>query len=262
MKQIIIFTVIAAIGIAACGSTKETVVEPVISDVIKGKVERYTFNSEKTDSVNCIIEYNYFASSKLAYRDSVNLKIKKYISQITQFEGQKQTNSIITDAFFKAQLDTFCNVNEENYDAEMNQLWELESSIQIDDSHEKFVQLHLSAWSYTGGAHGNGSTTTYILDKITAKTLLLEDIFTDVKAVTDIGEIYFRKLFELAPDTDLNDAGFWFENNLFHLNNNFSIVGDKIEFLYNTYEIAPYSGGSTTIEIPLAEIRAYLKVKI
>jgi len=122
--------------------------------------------------------------------------------------------------------------------------------------------LQLSGWSFTGGAHGNGATNTYIIDKLTGQELLLNDFFLDPTAVKNIAEIYFRKMYELENDASLEDAGFWFENNIFQLNNNFSVVGDKIVFLYNTYEIAPYSAGETVIEIPIEEIRSFIKVKI
>ncbi len=251
--------------VSSCGSTKEAVVEPIVSTIITGKAERINLSVNSTDSATCAIEYSYFTSSDLAYRDSINQKVADFAINVTQF-GRNQEKKILSQAFFQAQLDSFVRINrydmDETGDDGYNHLWELEAYVEIDDSRDKFAQLQLTAWSYTGGAHGNGFTSTYLINKSDAKTLKLEDLFSNIEAVTKIGEGYFRKLYELESDVDLDDAGFWFENNTFHLNNNFSISGDVIVFLYNSYEIAPYSGGQTEIEIPLEELKDYLKIKL
>lgn len=264
MKLIFSVSITIVTVLASCGTAKESVVEPMISNVVTGSIAKINYNSERTDSVNCAITYNYFAPNDAAYKDSINRKIKDYVIRITQFGGKPGTNSILSNTFFQAQLDSFVLINEmerADYDDGLNQMWEIESVIEIDDSFEQFAQLQLTAWAYTGGAHGNGATKTELIEKSKGKVLTIDAVFTDVSAVTAIAETYFRKMYELEPDADLDDAGFWFENNLFHLNNNFFISGDVIAFLYNSYEIAPYSGGQTLIEIPLEEVKNYLKIK-
>lgn len=251
--------------LTSCGVSKEVVIEQNISSVITGKVEKSIFNRNNIDSAICAIKYSYFAPNKLVYRDSVNRKIGDFVVRITQFGGRPALHSTLSHEFFQAQLDSFERINKvemEDYDDGINQIWELEATIEIEDFRDEFVQLHLSAWSYTGGAHGNGATSNCLIDKTTSKVIKLEDLFLDVGAVTKIGEDYFRKLYELEAEVDLDDAGFWFENNMFQLNNNFSISGYSIVFLYNSYEIAPYSMGETLIEIPIEEIKNYLKIKI
>lgn len=249
----------------SCGTTKENLVDvPALANsaIVKGKAVKTLYSKDKSDSSTCTIDYSYFEDGNFPYRDSVNQKIKGFLALITQFERKTKNEVKLSNAYAKAQLDSFELIYKSEVEAEIYHLWELESVIEIDDSHENFVQLQMSAWSFTGGAHGNGSTTTYIIDKSTGQELLLNDFFSDPNAVTNIAEVYFRKMYELENDTSLEDAGFWFENNHFHLNNNFSVVGDKIVFLYNPYEIAPYSGGETVIEIPIEEIKSFIKVKI
>lgn len=249
--------------LTSCGTAKETNIAPIPqkSFIIKGTAQKMLYQGDGSDSSNCIINYSYFEKGELSYRDSVNQKIKSYITLITQFERKTNINSKLTDSFFSAQLDSFEMIYKSEVEAEIYHLWSLESSVHIDDSHDSFVQLQLSGWSYTGGAHGNGATNTYIIDKSTAKEVLFNDFFSDPSAVTKLAEGYFRIMYELDNDVDLEEAGFWFENNQFHLNNNFSIVDDKIVFLYNTYEIAPYSGGETVIEISIEEIKSFINSK-
>lgn len=253
--------------VSSCGSTKELKSESIVSELIVGRAQKINYNHNKSDSVTCSIEYAYFLPGKMAYRDSVNYKLKKFVRAITLSNTESSGSNQINNAFFNAQLDTFVEINKSEiaeigeFEDGLNHLWELEALVEIDDANPTFAQLHLTAWSYTGGAHGNGATTSICIDKQSARVLKLEDVFTDVAAVTAIGEVYFRKLYELEPDTDLDNAGFWFENNSFHLNNNFTISNEHIVFLYNSYEIAPYSAGQTVLEIPLEEVRNYLKIK-
>lgn len=266
MKKTLFYSILLTVFttvVTSCGTTKEIEVVPIPqkSFIIKGKAQKMLYQADGTDSSNCVINYSYFEKGELSYRDSVNQKVKSFITLITQFERKSNIDSKLTDTFFSSQLDSFEMIYKNEVESEIYHLWALESSIDIDDSHESFAQLQLSAWSYTGGAHGNGATTTYIIDKATGKEILLNDFFSDPTGVRKVAEIYFRKLFNLESDADLEEAGFWFENNLFHLNNNFSIVGDKIVFLYNTYEIAPYSGGETVIELSIEEIKSFINPK-
>jgi len=75
------------------------------------------------------------------------------------------------------------------------------------------------------------------------------------KKLTKIGEAEFRKLKELTTEADLGQAGFWFENNKFFLNDNFLITDSSLVFYYNNYEITAYAFGPTEIILP------YLKIK-
>ena len=263
MKKLVVFISVSLLVIlSSCGATEEIVPFLENSAVIKGKAVKTLYGQNSSDSSTCVISYSYFKEGNIPYRDTVNQKIKSYVSLITQFSGKTKNDSKLSLEFIHAQLDSFELIYKDEVEADIYHLWELESVIEIDDTRDNFVQLQLSAWSFTGGAHGNGSTTTYVISKSTGQQLLFNDFFSDPTAVTNIGEMYFRRIYELEKDADLEDAGFWFENNVFYLNNNFSIVGDKIVFLYNPYEIAPYAGGETVIEIPIEEIKSFIKVKI
>ena len=74
-----------------------------------------------------------------------------------------------------------------------------------------------------------------------------------------IGEAEFRKLKELTSEADLGQAGFWFENNEFYLNDNFLITDSSLVFYYNDYEITAYAFGPTELIIPYSKISALVE---
>ena len=57
-------------------------------------------------------------------------------------------------------------------------------------------------------------------------------------------------------------SDFWFDEEGFTVNNNFYFNEGKVIFHFNTYEIAPYVMGPTTIEIPISKIEHLLKKKV
>jgi hypothetical protein len=73
-----------------------------------------------------------------------------------------------------------------------------------------------------------------------------------------IGEAEFRKLKELTKEADLGQAGFWFENNKFYLNDNFLITDSSLVFYYNNYEITAYAFGPTEIILPYSKIKSLI----
>ncbi len=248
--------------VVSCSTTKTAVIETVISPTVNGKALLPLYSEDMKDSSLCSIDYRYFYPTDQAYKDTVNKKIVQFTSLLTQFDRAKLNGIKLSPQFFKAQLDSFAAIYLLEDFGENRMRWELEGMIEIDDTRTEIVQLQTTGWTYTGGAHGNGATYTYIFEKKTGKELKLEDFFSNKKEITAIGESYFRKLYGLGDNPDLNDAGFWFEENVFYLNNNFSIVGESIVFLYNSYEIAPYSGGQTVLEIPIEEIKHLIKVNL
>jgi hypothetical protein len=153
-------------------------------------------------------------------------------------------------------LDDLSQYEEDDY---FGGIWSVDISNSINESHKEYIHLALSGWSYMGGAHGNGETFDVLIDRKTGRVLRLEDFFTDISELTAIAEAIFRKDQELDADTDLGEAGFWFEDGEFLLNENFSFNGETLEFAYNPYEIAPYAAGMISLSIPRAKINHLLK---
>lgn len=75
-----------------------------------------------------------------------------------------------------------------------------------------------------------------------------------------IAEKEFRKVREMKPEESLEDAGFWFENNKFSLNDNFAITEEGLIFYFNSYKVAaPYAAGPTEIVLNYREFKHLIK---
>ena len=74
-----------------------------------------------------------------------------------------------------------------------------------------------------------------------------------------IAEQEFRKVREMKPEQSLEDAGFWFENNKFSLNDNFALTEEGLTFYFNSYEVAPYVMGPTEIVLNYEDFKHLIK---
>ena len=103
---------------------------------------------------------------------------------------------------------------------------------------------------------------------MTGRMLAKDEVF-HLEAVVDIETILLNKLIsmqtEAHPDMqvnsleDLQNMGFLQHTNLF-IPDNFLVSKRAMLFLFNRYDIAPYSEGEIVIEVPYEEIGHYLKI--
>lgn len=117
------------------------------------------------------------------------------------------------------------------------------------------------SYAYTGGAHGNYGTSYYNFDATTGQMLTLKDILiADYQAsLKDKVEAIFKKIYLEEGMTKYSEAGFYFENDIFTMTDNFAITKEGVKFLYNPYEIAPYAMGQQEIVIPYKDLEGLLK---
>lgn len=121
----------------------------------------------------------------------------------------------------------------------------------VEDAPEGMLSYQVDVETYEGGAHGSHWVRYGNFDKKTGKQLALQDVVPDEKR-QDVLEAMMKKL---CADNDVDDvaqlqeqAGITVLGDLY-LTNNFRLKGDSIEFLFNQYEIAPYSAGIICITV-------------
>lgn len=123
---------------------------------------------------------------------------------------------------------------------------------------ESICSMCIETNSYMGGAHGNDWLEILNFDSQTGKKISWKDLINDQNKFIHIAEKAFREDNELANDADLNEEGYFFENNRYRLPENIGLSKDGILFLYNTYEIAPYFMGRTSYTISWDQLEGLL----
>lgn len=134
--------------------------------------------------------------------------------------------------------------------------WYINKNVNVLLQNKRWITFSYSLSSFTGGAHGIQEQHYILLDRNTGKRLKLFDFFdsTAIYKLTALADPLFRSEKLIAPSQTYEDAGYWFKDEHFYLNNNFYIHKEGITFCYNPYEVSSYANGSTVITIPAAKI--------
>ena len=259
----LIFICVGMFGIS-CGAGRnldnEELIHELPPSIIESETSLYLYSHDMGDSAKCGITYDFYSDIDLPYKDTVNWIIKKFTADNSEFTFDHLTDSRLSHNFFRTELEKFRGiyndaVSNDGYDYGV---WEVEIDVDIDDSFRDFVIVGTATWAYSGGAHGNGFMVDNIVDKKTGKVLGLDDFFSDINELNRICDPIFRKSQSLTLDESLSDAGFWFDENQFSVNNNFSCGDGFVKFYFNPYEIAPYAAGAMYVSVHIDEVKHLL----
>jgi len=215
------------------------------SQLVEGEID-HNFVGSHSDTVVNSIRYAYYENPASEVQLSVNAKIQDHLKDWWK-EGRAEME--LSRSLFEELIATFEGDFIASEGEDYSILWELEIDMQIEEF-ENTVQLTVNEWAYSGGAHGNGAYTAWVFDKKSGKELSISDFFKDEEKVSAIFENVFRKQAGIAPDISLEEAGYWFEDNVFALNSNFYFSGLSMYVYFNTYEITDYATGPTELEVP------------
>ena len=99
---------------------------------------------------------------------------------------------------------------------------------------------------FTGGAHSNSTTRALVFDVTDGSPVTLDDLF--VPDFNDVlTEILNRHVAESLSEEDIEDL---FEPTV-SPTGNYILTSDSITFIYNPYEIGPYSIGTPSVSVPI-----------
>lgn len=243
--------------ITGCSTTKNNEVSSAVvveNQWEHGVVMDYYLNPKYgNDSTRAIIHYT-LAKSNNPLKTLTDSLISNYLDHLKTPIDSLFLKKFCT-SFVEEYVDLVTNDSIDNFP------WYLNLSLDFIFVDDKNLQASFFTEGYTGGAHGNSNFTYFMIDSQQKKVLKLEDICTDIPALEKRAEVYFRKMNEMKEDESLSESGFWFQDNKFHLNQNFYFNSETLTFVYNQYEIASYASGITYLELPLKEMKDLLKIK-
>lgn len=118
----------------------------------------------------------------------------------------------------------------------------------------------INMYQYTGGAHGGTFITCRNYRLEDGSVVTLDNYFKPgyEEVLIPVLEKKLLEYAECSSRDELDEHGY-FSNEPMFVSDNFEIRQDTIDFIYNQYDIAPYSTGITTLSVPEDEIRSILR---
>ncbi len=134
--------------------------------------------------------------------------------------------------------------------------WSYSRIFNIMNINKEFMSISYSTHTFMGGAHPNSFSKFKNVRLADQKEITLDEVFQgDYKTqLNKIIDAQFRQENGIAPGEDLMDKGGLFENKI-EMNDNFIFLPNKLLFLYNPYEIAPYARGPIRVGLDRKTIK-------
>jgi hypothetical protein len=130
---------------------------------------------------------------------------------------------------------------------------------EVEKGYKDVLCYKMDGYRYSAGAHGINFHQYINFDK-EGNPLTLSDIFHEGYE-EELLSILTRELmdkFHVTSTQALQEKGFVDANQLY-VTDNFQLEDDEIEFVYNEYEIAPYSMGTVKVDIDYKDIKHLMK---
>ncbi len=130
-------------------------------------------------------------------------------------------------------------------------------------SNKELFSYGISRYIYMGGAHSLSTRIFFNFELKTGKLLKENDIFIEnyEKKIVDLIKLRIveqsREDSTIIPITNLDETDYWLD--AIRPNGNFYITESSINYVFNPYEIAPYSLGETEIILPFERLQDILK---
>jgi len=216
-------------------------------------VKVYSKNVIKTDlkaadTTKAVISYPVFKNETL--NNYILRQVFNYISE----EEKATSYQDIATSFVKG-YDDFHSKN-----VTSAQAWWLMIDINVLHQTNNYIALQYINSDYSGGAHPNTSFSYLNYNPKTNTALTLDSLIEKNQhgKLVSIAEVIFRKDEKLTPTEPLSGK-YFFHDDKFDLPENFYVNDKGLVFLYNPYEIKPYSEGITKLVIPFSALKGIAK---
>jgi hypothetical protein len=251
----------------SCGTSGNSD-EKAKSASFKGEISHSSFGKCDTASNSGVsLEISLWAPSDSS-KASINIRnllAKKSIQRINAYLDSTTLTSIPSASkSVEASFEVFQrNYNEFKRDfPDAPGCWKVELKGDTVMTTSKVVQYRLDHYAFTGGAHPNSFRSFHIFDRTTGEETDIKKFVKDSASLLKLVEQNFRKTENLAPDVDLEKAGYFLLDNHFFIPSNYALTSKGVLFYYNPYEIAPYARGVIQFVVPYSELKSLIDKKM
>ena len=255
MKKACLVSFILATVIVACKQHGQ----PAAKISLKADTLVYTYKTIKERAADCGTKPDTACSeADITYavfpgHRSLNDSIVSRLLQAYQGDKHDKTLEMQAKSFVQGYMtDT----------SRMTEIYTLETSARVVRQDSSLVTIQIDSYAFAGGGHSNDFTGYLNWNTSEEKTITLSDIFAPgyQEKFRKIAEKIFRSQEKLTDTSSLQR--YFFKDAKFALNNNFLVTPVGIRFLYNEYEIKPFTEGQTELLIPYNKIKSLLRPQI
>ena len=260
--------------LSGCNGQKQ-----IDSETVKTvKVEEQAHLQDDTVSPACkiTIDYSYLAESDAA--DSIAQRINRTIqAHVLGKEYIRMNPEVAVDSFKNTYINNYRKDVNEFYQEDIKNgtpkdelpTWynyEYGLTTHFIECKEGILNFLAETFEITGGAHPNSWNKWMNFEKNTGKLLALKDVFM-AGSEKPMSDMLLEKLItEMATRLEdssitslegLQNAGILNSTNMY-VPDNFLLEKEKVSFLYNKYDIAPYAVGVITLSLPYTSVEKYM----
>lgn len=264
---IFIFSLLVSVAFFACNSsnqksqsnsTDSTDIEN--PDTIVYSMENYRLESQVETNVTDTMGKTYYQVSYPKFDETTMGELNLYLESRLAFIYPDTSSTSIEEAA-TAFIKNFDDFQKEDVHSPFP--WYTNTEVYVPVNTPRYLGLEVRTDNYTGGAHGSHGILFTNYDLQENREIKLDEVIVAGKmdTLTQLAETIFLENEKQARGEDTPISSFFFEDDQFILNDNFLLKKDSILFLYNIYEIKPYSDGITKLAIPYTQINDLLSPK-
>lgn len=226
--------------------------------------EKVYANADKTDKLDITFSVEYITAmpdedALAAVQDTLmSYLFDAPFDTLAIDEAMEQYISVLADEYKIVNADFSGHFTE---DSEESSTFSAEVKLkgEIVSIENDVITYLINHYIYYGGAHGNATLTYLCFNEKTGALLTESDVFKEgyKPQLTKMLVNSLMKDQNVTKVEELEEMAFDVES--IEPNGNFFMVEGGINYVFNTYEIAPYSTGAVTIFIPNETLKPILK---
>ncbi|MDO6759872.1 DUF4163 domain-containing protein [Tamlana sp. 2_MG-2023] len=198
---------------------------------------------------NDIVEINIpQAKGKASIINSINSSIENNVISAMQTGDPNEVSPQTIIESINSFVNEYEAFKQDFPDSE--QIWETQIDGEVLYQSEDIISIALTAYTNTGGAHGNSKITFLNFNSKNGKLIANTALFSDIAGLKSIAKPYYQ--------SSIEDKNILLNQDEFKLPSNIAYTEEGLVFLYNTFEIAAYSEGIIEFKIPFEEAKPYL----
>ncbi len=221
------------------------------ASVLSFAIDSSTFKScHKDRCADASISIQVAEGGDAKVKDSLNTYAYRYLNNTLE-AGEEGAEYKKAGAAAAAFCKAFVDYAKED-DNEFGGDWSTEIQWSKLSQNENAIVMEGAQYSYTGGAHGNGSIRFTTFNAKDGSVIDIYSLVKDEEKFLAVLEKALRTKLEIPEGQSLGEFGLFGDE--FAAPANMAFVKDKLIMMYNTYEIGPYAMGSTDLEIPKEQL--------